>query len=160
MKKFLIKRLLNEGKIKLTEPSSEISLSYLEKSKDCLKSAKLLNENKLIENSISMSYYAMYNSVLSLLFKVGIKSENHLFSIYLLDKIFRRRDLFDILSFAKKERIDKQYYVNLKEEFTIESSKNLFFKAEEFLIEIKLILDKLNFSDISLFREEFKKLIK
>lgn len=75
MKKSLIKKLLNQGKIKLVEPSKEISFSYLEKSRGCLKSARLLNENKLIENSISMSYYAMYNSVLSLLFRVGIKSE-------------------------------------------------------------------------------------
>lgn len=159
MKKSLIRRLLREGKIKLIELSSEISLSYLEKSKDCLKSARLLNENKLIENSISMSYYAMYNSVLSLLFRVGIKSENTLFSIYLLDKLFRRKNLFEILSFAKKERIDKQYYINLKEEFDLESSKDLFFKAEEFLIEIKLLLNKLNLSEISVLREEFKKLI-
>lgn len=54
-------KLKKEGKLQLVEPSEEICESYIEKSDNCLKSAKLLLQHSLYENSISMSYYAMYN---------------------------------------------------------------------------------------------------
>ena len=79
---FLIK-LKGEGKLELVEISEEIFYAYQEKSKNCLSSAKILLTNNLYENSVTMSYYAMYNSLLSLLFKTGIKCENHTASILL-----------------------------------------------------------------------------
>jgi uncharacterized protein (UPF0332 family) len=112
MKKLsFLNKLKKEGKLTLVEPSEEICSSYLEKADNCLKSAKLLLQNDLYENSISMSYYTMYNSLVSLLFKIGIKCENHTGSILVFKKLFGRIDLFKIISFAKEERIDKQYYV-------------------------------------------------
>ena len=104
-------KLKGEGKLELVEPSEEICASYMEKANSCLKSAKLLLENDLFENSISMSYYTMYNSLTALLFRTGIKCENNSASILLLKKLFGMGDLFEIISFAKEERIDKQYYV-------------------------------------------------
>lgn len=65
--KFLNK-LKNEEKLELVEPSDDVCNSYTEKSANCLKSAKLLLQNNLYENSIGMSYYAMYNQLLALLF--------------------------------------------------------------------------------------------
>ena len=56
--KFLNK-LKKEKKLDLVEPSENICDSYSQKSSDCLKSAKLLLQNNLYENSIGMSYYAM-----------------------------------------------------------------------------------------------------
>src|SRR3989338_649708 len=97
-------KLKKEGKLELVEPSEEICKSYIEKSDNCLKSAKLLLQHSLYENSVSMSYYAMYNALTALLFKTGIKCENHAGSIILLKKLFGRMDLFKIISFAKKER--------------------------------------------------------
>jgi uncharacterized protein (UPF0332 family) len=160
MKKSLIKLLKKQEKIKLVESSLEVSQSYLIKAQDCLKSGKLLSKNNLFENSIFMLYYAMYDSLLSLLFRIGIKSENHSFSIFLLDNLFMRKDLSDILSFAKKERIDKQYYVNDKIVLNRSVCEDLFFKAEDFLNEIKLILEGLNLNEIEKFRNNFLELIK
>ena len=77
MKKLsFFEKIKGEGKLELVEPSEDICASYLAKANDCLKSAKLLLENDLFENSISMSYYAMYNSLTALLFRTGIKCEN------------------------------------------------------------------------------------
>jgi uncharacterized protein (UPF0332 family) len=45
----------------------------------------------------------MYNSLTALLFRVGIKCENHAGSILLLKKLFKRIDLFNAISFAKEE---------------------------------------------------------
>ena len=52
-----------------------------------------------------MSYYAMYNKLLSLLYKIGIKSENHFFSIFILKEIFDFDN--ELIVYAKKERIQR-----------------------------------------------------
>lgn len=140
-----LNKLKKEEKLVLVEPSKEISDSYLEKSNNCLKSAKLLSQNNLYENSIGMSYYAMYNLLLALLFRVGIKCENHTGSILLLELLFRENDLFKVISNAKKERIDKQYYVTTeKDEITKEIAEDLLNNAEDFVLKMRLVIKKMN----------------
>jgi len=157
--KFL-NELYNKEKLNLVEPSNEICQSYINKSKNCLTSAKLLFENKLYENSISMFYYAMYNSLTALLFKIGIKSENHSGSILLLRSLINQEDLFKILSNAKKERIDKQYYVTAeKDELTKEISEELLEHAEDFILNIKIIISKITNESVEDMRKRFKELI-
>ncbi len=39
--------------------------------------------------AISSAFYAMYHAVLALLYKCGIKSENHMGTIILLKEIFK-----------------------------------------------------------------------
>lgn len=147
-------KLKEEGKLELVEPSEEICSSYLGKADNCLKSAKILLQNNLHENSISMSYYTMYNSLTALLFRVGIKCENHAGSIILLSKLFGRTDLFKIISFVKDERIDKQYYVTSV--LTKESAQDMFTKAEEFLVQVKLIIGRLGTKEIESIRKKLK----
>src|SRR3989344_4349684 len=156
---FLIK-LSKEGKLALAEPSNEVCASYLEKSENCLLSAKILLQHKLYENSVSNSYYAMYNALSALLFKTGIKCENHSGSILMFKLLFRRHDLFKIISFAKKERIDKQYYVTSKENFVLtkESAQDMFAKAENFLVKTKLLISELRNEEIEKLRETFAKI--
>ena len=142
--KFLNK-LKNEEKLGLVEPSENICESYSDKSANCLKSAKLLLQNNLYENSVGMSYYAMYNQLTALLFMVGIKCENHAGSILLLKILFNEEELFKLISNAKKERIDKQYYVTTeKDEITKEIAEELLKNAEDFVLKIKLLIKRLN----------------
>src|SRR3989344_3120060 len=142
--KFLSK-LKKEEKLELVEPSEDISNSYSEKSANCLKSAKLLLQNNLYENSIGQSYYAMYNILIALLFRVGIKCENHGGSILLLKLLFGENDLYTVISDAKKERIDKQYYVTTeKDEITKEIADELLRNAENFVLKTKLVINNLN----------------
>ena len=152
-----LSKLKSEGKLKLIEPSEDVCASYLEKADNSFKAAKLLLENNLLENSISMSYYAMYNSLTALLFKTGIKCENHAGSILLLKELFGKNDLFELVSFAKKERIDKQYYVSSKQNIALteESSKDMLIKSEEFLVQMKLAITNISNSDIEMAREKF-----
>ncbi|MBU1203536.1 MAG: HEPN domain-containing protein [Nanoarchaeota archaeon] len=151
-----LSKLKKEEKLELVEPSIEVCSSYLEKADDCLASAKLLYENKLYENSVSMSYYTMYNSLIALLFKLGIKSENHSGSILLLKLLLGKNELFDIVSNAKKERVDKQYYV-ITEGFDItkDSAGVLVLNAGNFLLNIKLVIKKLNNKEIDKIRKDF-----
>ena len=153
--KFLNK-LKKEEKLELVEPSEEICNSYSEKSVNCLKSAKLLLQNNLYENSIGQSYYAMYNILLALLFRVGIKCENHGGSILLLKLLFSENDLYTLISDAKKERIDKQYYVTTeKDEITKEIATELLNNAENFVLKMKLVVKNLNNDFIDKLRERF-----
>ncbi|MBI4159517.1 HEPN domain-containing protein [Candidatus Woesearchaeota archaeon] len=142
--------------MELVEPSEDICNSYSEKSVNCLKSAKLLLQNNLYENSIGQSYYAMYNILLALLFRVGIKCENHGGSILLLKLLFSENDLYSLISDAKKERIDKQYYVTTeKDEITKEIATELLNNAENFVLKIKMVVKNLNNDSIDKLRERF-----
>ena len=110
--KELLNKLERDGKVRIVEPSEEICKSYGGKSVSNMISAKILLENNRLEESVSLIYYSMYNLVLALLFKIGVKSEVHLASIFLLKEVFGL-DNNDIIE-AKKERIDKQYYTGFK----------------------------------------------
>ena len=152
-----LKNLKKKGIIELIEPSEEMKSSYLIKAENCLKSARILFQNQLYENSTSEAYYCMYNSLLSLLFEIGIKSENHSASIILFDKLFENKKLVKIILWAKGERIDKQYYVETQQiiKVTKESCNEMILKAEDFLVGMKLIISELNNEKIIITRELF-----
>ncbi|MBI2233098.1 MAG: HEPN domain-containing protein [Candidatus Aenigmarchaeota archaeon] len=153
-----LRKLKKEGKLELVEPSEEICRSYTEKADNCLKSAKLLLQHNLYENSVSMSYYTMYNLLTALLFKCGMKCENHAASIILFKRLFGRADLFKIISFAKEERIDKQYYVTSEKDFVLtkEATEDMLKMAEDFLVKMKLLTAELKNEQIVNLREKFK----
>ena len=157
MENKFLNKLKNEEKLELVEPSEDISNSYSEKSANCLKSAKLLLQNNLYENSIGQSYYAMYNILLALLFRVGIKCENHGGSILLLKLLFSENDLYTLISDAKKERIDKQYYVTTKkDEITKEITDELLRNAEDFILKMKVVIENFGNDGIDELRGKFK----
>ena len=147
---FLIK-LKEEGKIFLIDPSDEIKESYVKKSAGSLKSAKILLESNQIEDAIPMAYYSMYNMLTALLFKIGIKCENHSASIIILKELFGIDN--SRISFAKTERVDKQYYVDF--EITREEVENLIKTAEQFNSMIYDFVDRLTIKQASEYKKEF-----
>jgi uncharacterized protein (UPF0332 family) len=153
--KFLIK-LRSEGKLDLVEPSEEVSESYLQKSESHFESAKILLESEKLEESVSMAYYSMYHALTALLFKCGIKCENHVASILLLKVLFND-GLAKEISFAKKERIDKQYYTDF--DLTKKDCEDMVRKAESFIIEIKKLAKGLNGEKINLLKEKLKSIL-
>jgi len=57
MKKLdFLRKLKQEGKLKLVEPSEEVKQAYLQKSSSFIDSAKLLLKNKKLEEAISLAY--------------------------------------------------------------------------------------------------------
>lgn len=151
---FLIK-LSKKQVLEIVEPSEEIKGSYIKKSENSLISAKILLENNQLENSISLSYYSMYNMLTALLFKCGIKCENHNGSIIILKEVFDY-DNKDI-SEAKKERIDKQYYTDfhIAKQDVINAIKD----AEIFNNILLDFISKVNNKDIQNYRNKLKELI-
>ena len=159
MKKLnFLDKLKKEKKLELVDESKEISDSYILKSDNCLRSAKVLFKEKLYENAVSEAYYAMYNSVLSLFFKCGIKCENHTASIILLDKLFHLKNLKKMLFDAKTERVDKQYYVSEDADsgITEENTNQMIKDAENFILDIKVYINKLSTDRIEEIRRTFE----
>jgi len=100
----------------------------------------------------------MYNSLTALLYKTGIKCENHSAAIVLLRNLFEEEELYKLISKAKEERIDKQYYVPSKktEEETKESAEKMLEDAEKFITEIKLLIRKMSTADVEKTRKKFE----
>ena len=159
MKKLsFLNKLAKERKLELVEPSKEISGAYIHKSLDCLKSAKILLKNNLYDNSVSQSYYCMYNSLLALLFMCGIKCENHAASIFLLEPIFEEETLSKQIFIAKSERIDKQYYLRATkiEEADESGCEGMVNLAEQFSLNLRVIIEKLSLVQIEDLRNKLK----
>lgn len=157
-----LKKLNKEGRLKLVEPSAEISRSYLIKSDNCIKSARILHNEGLHENSVAEAYYSMYNAVLSLLFRCGIKCENHSAAIIILDEVFGMDELKSKLSFAKKERIDKQYYTSDTESarLTEEAAGKMLEDAEDFALKIKSFLGRIKTGEVKDYQKVLEEKIK
>lgn len=154
-KQSFLSKLKEEGKLELVEPSEEIKDSYLEKSANSLKASSILLESGLLEESISMAYYAMYHSLLALMFKCGIKCGNHTGNILLLRDSFNEVKLYKMISDAKEERIDKQYYVDF--EVTENEVKGLINTAQEFITKLKLLIESLTTGSVEGLRERLRK---
>jgi uncharacterized protein (UPF0332 family) len=148
-------RLHKEGKLQLVSPSEAMKDSYLAKSESNLISAKILLDNCRLEESVSLAYYSMYNMLTALLFQVGIKCENHTAAIMLLNSVFglENKDI----SFARKERIDKQYYIDFS--MTRDDAEELIETAEDFN---KCLFDfqaKMNSDKIKQYRDRFLSMV-
>ncbi len=151
---FLIK-LSRQGKLQLVDPSEEIKEAYLRKSESSLISAKILYENNRLEESVSMAYYGMYHMLTALMFKTGIKCENHTASISIL------KDVFGIdnssISYAKRERVDKQYYIDFK--ITKDDVGDSIKMAEEFRQILYDFISKMANKSLQEYRGSLKKIL-
>src|SRR3989344_1004438 len=109
MKKLsFLTKLRKEQSLKLTEPSEEISKSYLIKSEKCTQVAKLAFNAGIYENAVSEAYYSIYNTVTALFYKCGMKCENHSAAVILVKRVFNLDNLHKIFFEFKKDRIDNQ----------------------------------------------------
>jgi uncharacterized protein (UPF0332 family) len=148
-------KLNKEEKLLLVEPSDEIKESYIEKSGSNLISAKILLENGRLEEAVSLAYYSMYHMLTALLYKAGIKCENHTASIILLEKVFEISN--KEISFAKTERIDKQYYTDFA--ITQEEVREAIHSAEDFNKKLFDFISRIDRQKIKEYRDRLKALI-
>src|SRR3989339_998789 len=96
-----LNKLRKEGKLEIIEGSEQIALSYEKKGIECREVANLAFNNGYFESAITQSYYSMYNNVLSLFFKCGIKCENHSAAAIILKEFFSQKELYSAFSKAK-----------------------------------------------------------
>jgi uncharacterized protein (UPF0332 family) len=148
-------KLYKEGKLQLVSPSDTIKESYRAKSDSNLVSAKILLSNQRLEEAVTLTYYSMYNMLTALLFQVGIKCENHTAAIMLLTSVFNLEN--SDISFARKERIDKQYYIDFS--VTRDDAQELIETAEEFNKCLFDFQSKMNSNKIKEYRERFLSIV-
>ena len=152
---FLI-QLNKENKLQIVESNENIKEAYITKSNNSLKSSKILINNDQIEDAVPMIYYSMYYMLTALFYKLGIKCENHSASIIILKELFNLDN--SKISFAKTERVDKQYYIDFK--ITKKQVEEFLKIAEEFNSKIYDFIDRMTTKEISKYREELKESLK
>lgn len=150
--KTFIKKILKQGKIKLITPNDNIANEFIKKSDNSIISSKALYDINQFDDSTTLTYYSMYNSALALLYGCGIKSQNHTATIFLLKDLFEIDN--DAILAAKKERIDKQYYI--KSKATKKEALAGINSAEEFNDLIKERIDKLKEKEKQIVNLKFK----
>jgi len=155
-KKINLKKLNKLKILQLVEPSENLKEYYLKKSEESLLSTKFLHEKSQYNDSISLSYFSMYNSLLALFYICEIKCENHNTSIYPLKKLFSIENIE--IKNAKTERRDKQYYPSFST--SKEEVSNAIKSAEKFNAEIKDFIEKLTLKQIKTYREKLSILLK
>lgn len=157
-----LNKLKREGKLDIVESTEQMSLSYEGKGVECREVASLAFNNGYFESAITQSYYSMYNNVLSLFFKCGIKCENHSAAAIILNEFFNQKELYHLFSKAKEERIDKQYYVTPSQNnpATKESAKEMISIAMRFNPQIIAFKNNLKIEEIKNIQEKIMKSLK
>ena len=145
---FLVK-LARDGKLQAIEPNEDVKTAYLQKSGKSLSSAKALLEIGNLEDSVALAYYAMYHCLLALLFRVGIKCENHAAAIILLKSVFGLDNTE--ISRAKSDRVDKQYYVDFV--ISKEEVSDSIIVAEDFIASMTDFMARITEEKIKKYRQ-------
>ena len=156
-----LNKLGKEGKLEIVESSEQMSLSYEKKGVECREVANLAFNNGYFESAITQSYYSMYNHVLSLFFKCGIKCENHSAAAILLKELFNQKNLSLIFSKAKEERIDKQYYITPSQNnpATNESAREMISISMRFNPQITAFKNNLKLEEIKKIRDKIRNIL-
>ncbi len=146
-----LRKIKKQKQLEIVKPSEEIMQSYLENSKSYISSAKMLFKVGKLKEPTQLVYFSIYYSLLGLLFKIGIKSENHLASAILLKEIFDIDNSF-ILDFRKR-RIETYY-----PDFEIEKKalKKLIQDAEEFNEVLFDFISKITKENIKIYQNKLK----
>ena len=153
-------KLKKKDFLKLVEPSDEISKSYLIKSDKCMRVAKLAFGAGIYENAISEAYYSIYNTVMSLFFKCGIKCKNHSGAVLLIKELFNLEKQHIIFSEFKKDRIDNQYHVATSDTEPINKEKcgERIRTAQRFSVELRAHIGKMNIQELNTIRKKFEEI--
>lgn len=134
--------------LKLVEPNDNISEGYLEQSENALSKVKSLIDEKDFVWANSRIYYCAYYAVLSFLYKIGVKSENHDCSIKLIKFLFGKD--FGLSGF-KEDRISAQYYFKFS---SMEAMRKNYFEAKKFFVEFKELINSVNEEKINFYRNK------
>ncbi|MBN2042615.1 MAG: HEPN domain-containing protein [Candidatus Aenigmarchaeota archaeon] len=159
-KSVFLNKLKAKESLKLVEPSEEISKSYLIKSDKCIRVARLAYEAGIYENAVSEAYYSIYDTVMSLFFKCGIKCENHSGAVILTKELFKLESLYLIFSEFKKNRIDNQYYIPIidTEPINKEKCSERIKTAQKFNAELRAYSGKITNQEINDIRKKFEEI--
>jgi len=139
--------------LKLIEPNTIVSDSYIEQSEKALSKVKSLIEEDDFVWANSRIYYCTYYAIMSFLYKIGVKSENHDCSIALIKFLFG--DDFGISS-LKEDRIKSQYYFKYSSK---EILRKNYSQVKLFFVKFKGTIETLKEEDIESYRKKIEELL-
>ena len=113
--------LSRENRMKKIKPNNKLSEEHINKAKHNLRAADYNIKGGFSDWGVSQSYYAMYHSLLAILFKLGFESKNHECTInaveYLIEDGKIDLDLKDIAFIRTTEQMTSKDAKSLREEF-------------------------------------------
>ncbi len=111
----------SEKRMRRITPNSELSKEHIKKAKHNLKAADFNIRGGFSDWAVSQLYYAMYHSLLAVLFKKGFESKNHECTInaieYLIEKKEIDLDKEDTAFIRTTEQMTQKDAKSLREEF-------------------------------------------
>ena len=113
--------LKNEKRMRKITPNNKLSKEHIKKAKHDLKAANFNIQGGFSDWAVSQLYYAMYHSLLAILFVKGFESKNHECTIstieYLIEKKEIKLDKKDIMFIRTTEQMTQKDAKSLREEF-------------------------------------------
>ena len=113
--------LARETRMKKIEPNDKLSKEHISKAKHNLRAADYNIKGGFSDWGVSQSYYSMYHSLLSILFKIGYESKNHECTInaveFLIEQGKINLDIKDIAFIRTTEQMTSKDAKSLREEF-------------------------------------------
>ncbi len=113
--------LARETRMKVIQPNNKLSEEHINKAKHNLRAADYNIKGGFSDWGVSQSYYAMYHSLLSILFKIGYESKNHECTInaveFLIEQGKINLDMKDIAFIRTTEQMTSKDAKSLREEF-------------------------------------------
>lgn len=144
--------------ISLISPNDDLATAYLRKSEGAMEAMHSVTSR---DWKISAGYYSLYFSLYSVLMKIGIKSENHVCTIGIMQHLlmdFFTRDECDLLEQARQARVKTQYYTTSDVSAVFEDT--LVRQVPRLLVKCRGIVDRLDAKKVRKIRDTYADLIK
>lgn len=147
--------LANEKRIRIIPPNNNISKEHIEKAKHNLKAAEFNMQGGFDDWAVSQAYYAMYHSLLAVLFKKGYESKNHECTISTIEYLIETKQINfnrEYLMFIRTtEQMTNKDAKSLREEFQYGTRtqvnkvilQNLINKSKEIVEKIEILLNEI-----------------
>ncbi len=113
--------LESEKRMRKIKPNDKLSKEHIEKAKHNLKAADYNVQGHFDDWAVSQSYYAMYHTLLAILFKKGFESKNHECTISTVEFLIEVKEIslsMEDMSFIRTtEQMTTKDAKSLREEF-------------------------------------------
>lgn len=150
---------LEKDQIEFDSPNEMLAEDYLNKARETLGVAKLLEENEYYDWSVTASYYARYFALTALLRKCGFKVDNHACAITLFEFAFIEpgeieEEFLNSIKKGRNERVEKHYGIAKTTDTTSARQRE---KAIDFVTELTGYMESLSSGLVNKIRDKVKK---
>jgi len=146
--------LKNEKRMRKIAPKKDISDGHIKKAKHNLKAADFNIQGGFEDWAVSQLYYAMYHSLLAVLFRKGFESKNHECTINAIEYLIEKNEINinkeDMAFIRTTEQMTSKDAKSLREEFQYGTKtkvneillKKLIKKSKEIVEKIEVSLNE------------------